>query len=244
MVESCSDLNCGIYRILNLRNGKSYIGSAKNIRKRKNVHFSLLKRNIHHSVKLQHGWNKHQSEVFIFEPVMYCNEEMLIKYEQQFLDFYKPEYNMSMIAGRVEMTKDTLARMRCAQQGEKGNKSKLTEKDVLYIRSSHKTLKELALKFGVHFATIGKIRRGVTWTNLPNSKTFNGNTGKKRTSKMRENLSKLYQGEKSLTAKLTEENVRHIRASTETVKDLALKFGVGRTTIYDIRSGHKWKHLI
>lgn len=42
-----------IYMILNLKNGKKYIGSATNFQRRKTKHLYQLKNNKHHSISLQ-----------------------------------------------------------------------------------------------------------------------------------------------------------------------------------------------
>lgn len=56
-----------IYRILCIKNNKSYIGCCKNFYIRKRTHLQHLTRNNHHSVKLQNAWNKHGSGNFVFE---------------------------------------------------------------------------------------------------------------------------------------------------------------------------------
>ena len=47
----------GIYRIRNLVNNHSYIGSSKELAKRRNLHFSYLKRNAHVNKHLQNAYN-------------------------------------------------------------------------------------------------------------------------------------------------------------------------------------------
>lgn len=42
-------MKCGIYKIINLINGKVYIGQTINYTKRKSRHFLLLKKGIHHN---------------------------------------------------------------------------------------------------------------------------------------------------------------------------------------------------
>lgn len=84
----------GIYQIKNTINNKIYIGSAKNIRIRKNKHFSDLLKNKHHCIKLQNSFNKHGVNNFEFSLLANCPEEYLIKLEQWFLDNLQPEYNI------------------------------------------------------------------------------------------------------------------------------------------------------
>ena len=50
-------------------------------------------------------------------------------------------------------------------------------------------------------------------------------------------------GEDHNLAKFTEDQVMEIRASDERGKDLAKRYGVAQTTIFDIRKGRSWKHL-
>lgn len=86
----------GIYRILNEKTGKFYIGSAKNCRRRSYEHFSMLERGIHPCVPLQRSWNKHSAACFRFE-VIACvpKTEDLISVEQSVLDAFptKQKYN-------------------------------------------------------------------------------------------------------------------------------------------------------
>jgi hypothetical protein len=44
-------------------------------------------------------------------------------------------------------------------------------------------------------------------------------------------------------AKLTEEQVRDIRAATKGIRRLHLQYGVSRSTVDAIRSRRNWRHL-
>lgn len=50
-------------------------------------------------------------------------------------------------------------------------------------------------------------------------------------------------GDRCSLTKLTETQVREIRASTAANGELAQQFGVHPRTIYDVRRGHTWKHI-
>lgn len=52
-------------------------------------------------------------------------------------------------------------------KGEKHSQARLTEADVLAIRESNRTQKELAAEYGMSVRMIGKIKRREKWTHLP-----------------------------------------------------------------------------
>lgn len=89
----------GIYRIINLENDKSYVGSAVNIANRWRRHKNDLKKNKHHSILLQRSFNKYGIDKFKIEILEECCLEKLIEKEQYYIDYYNPEYNICKIAG-------------------------------------------------------------------------------------------------------------------------------------------------
>jgi group I intron endonuclease len=97
----------GIYQIQSIINGKRYIGSAINLRERKNVHFCNLKKNKHHCTKLQHHYNKYGENDLQFSILEFCPIRSLIKHEQYYIDIFHLfsnighplEFNISPIAG-------------------------------------------------------------------------------------------------------------------------------------------------
>lgn len=77
----------GIYKFTNNINGKIYIGSSINLRKRFSNHLKLLKTNSHHSKSFQNAWNKYKEDNFSFEIIedVENSYNLLIK-EQYYLD--------------------------------------------------------------------------------------------------------------------------------------------------------------
>jgi group I intron endonuclease len=84
----------GIYKTENLVNGHCYIGQTKNLKNRKQSHFSSLRKNKHGNGHLQNAYNKYGEESFVFESLLICEVLELTKYEQFFVDFLRPEYNI------------------------------------------------------------------------------------------------------------------------------------------------------
>lgn len=124
--------------------------------------------------------------------------------------------------------------------GQDNPNSILTDDMVVEIRNSHLSHDEAAEYYGVGATTIYKIRMGDTWGHLALSpewaiKRWKEDALKKNTVRQ--------QGSKSTLSKLTEEKVLEILTSPLTAKEMAIKMGVSRVTVYDVRQGYSWKHL-
>lgn len=89
-------MKTGIYKITNQINGKFYVGSSKDLSRRKKDHFRLLKKGTNHSILLQRAVNKYGIDNFIFEVIVECSEELLFTIEQKLVDDLKPEYNIAI----------------------------------------------------------------------------------------------------------------------------------------------------
>jgi len=85
----------GIYKIQSIvKPDRIYIGSAIDITVRWKNHLKLLRRNKHHSVKLQNHYNKYGEFDLQFLILLGCEKEDLVKIEQYFLDSYKHYFNI------------------------------------------------------------------------------------------------------------------------------------------------------
>ena len=79
----------GIYKIINIKNNKVYIGSSENIDQRIKQHIRELKNNKHHSYKLQIDWNKFGEDNFISELLEEINNiELLRERELYWIKFF------------------------------------------------------------------------------------------------------------------------------------------------------------
>lgn len=86
---------CGIYEIFNLKNGKKYIGSSKDLYNRLHEHLHNLKYKKSHNKHLQAAWDKYGEDSFIYNILEYCDIEDQYSREQFYMDFIQPEYNFS-----------------------------------------------------------------------------------------------------------------------------------------------------
>lgn len=118
----------GIYAILNVANGKAYVGSAVRFEKRWREHRATLKRGAHHSAKLQNAWNKYGAESFRFdvlEPVP--DRAMLMAREQFWIDLLQSAsrtgYNVQPYVGQgcrgMEIPPEVRAKTSATMRGRK-----------------------------------------------------------------------------------------------------------------------------
>lgn len=141
-----------IYEIVNIKNNKRYIGSAKDFQRRKRTHLNLLKKQKHHSSKLQNSYNKYGEYHFHF----YIIEEVqdlkdLIVREQFYLDLIKPELNMTLTAGLnssqgLKRSKTTCEKISKALTGKKlsDETKKLLRDANLGKKASEETKKKMS----------------------------------------------------------------------------------------------------
>lgn len=87
---------CGIYIFTNLENGKRYIGSSVDIYNRIHEHIHNLNNNKAHNKHFQNAWNKYGEDCFIYSVLEYCSTDQQFEREQYYIDFIKPEYNLTL----------------------------------------------------------------------------------------------------------------------------------------------------
>lgn len=103
-------MTSGIYMIV-FSNDRYYIGSSKNIEKRRMHHLHSLRNDCHYNTLLQRTWNKHgEGEFLVLEQVEGVREALLSR-EQMYISAAPEEMllNLSRIAEYPECTPEVLA---------------------------------------------------------------------------------------------------------------------------------------
>src|ERR1035437_713631 len=134
----------GVYQIQSkVKPERIYIGSAVNIDNRWKNHLKALRKNTHHSKKLQSHFNKYNESDLQFSVLLGCEKEDLIKVEQYFLDSHNPYFNICKIAGntlgtRRKLSKETCRRMSFARMGDKNPNFGKHQTEFNKLKSSEK----------------------------------------------------------------------------------------------------------
>ena len=95
-------MGCGIYRILNVVNNKSYVGSSINMSSRKYKHFWMLSNGTHDNKYLQKSFDKYGYNHFVFEILEECTYSNLIDRENFYINKFNSNnlslgYNLSLV---------------------------------------------------------------------------------------------------------------------------------------------------
>lgn len=114
----------GIYFLINIENGKLYIGQTVNLRTRISGHFTNLKNGTHCNRHLQYAFNSSGKDSFYPYVAEFCSIEKLTEREQFWIDFFGIDriYNLAPAAGSclgVKHTDETRAKVSAANKGRK-----------------------------------------------------------------------------------------------------------------------------
>jgi group I intron endonuclease len=148
---------CGIYVLKNLKSGKIYVGSSKNVAKRISRHIYLLKNLKHYNNHLQQAFNKSDSvfEIILLEK---CIKENLISREIYWIEFYGSQNNkigynqcdVSINGGNIVTNKTrskishTLLGNKNIWMCDKKNMERITKFESLFQAAEHITKSEIS----------------------------------------------------------------------------------------------------
>jgi group I intron endonuclease len=242
-------MQSGIYAIKNRTNNKMYIGQSVNVRKRKSYHLWLLRTNNHFNPKLQSAFNKYGEENFEFVILEKCNKDELDDKEIKYINRYNTindGYNICEggegSLGRT-LSEETKQKISNANTGRK--------QDEVAKKRKSEIMKELweTAEYRKKMEQRPKPKpwnKGRRHTEEEKKHLSEKLKGRRITEEHKKKLHELYKGEKSLTAKLTEQQVIEIRLrflKGEKQCDIKKDYQVSAQTIYDIVRNRRWRHI-
>lgn len=116
--------------------------------------------------------------------------------------------------------------------GEAHHNASISETMARNIAGDPRVASRISEDTGVSVGVIQRIKKGETWKHLDNVIPSPGLSGRRNP-----------KGSCHGMAKLSENDVRHIRESKKTQDALAAQFGVTQTTISDIQRRKSWRHI-
>ena len=94
----------GVYRLVHVPTGRTYVGSSRNMAQRWAAHRKRLRAGIHENRRLQAVWSAHEETEFLFvvlETLETDNRCELIRREQLWLESLNPYFNLAPTAGSM-----------------------------------------------------------------------------------------------------------------------------------------------
>jgi hypothetical protein len=239
-------MNCGVYKITDIKTGDYYIGSSKNLRVRKNQHYSDMRCGRHTNSHLQRVYNKGRD--LSFEVYIYTRPEDRFIYEQRCLDILKPELNKTLDA-LAPMDGKNHSKEYCEIQRQRalnpnsplkrpeaianrsGDNHYMRQPD--YDKSKHPSKNpEIVAKRNI------KISGDNHYMNNPN---WDRNNHSGKLPKVRAAVSARMTGEKHPQSKLTLEQVIEIILSNKSYSELMAEYGIKRSQVCRIKTRQSWE---
>lgn len=230
-----------VYAFFNKINKKVYIGSSRRLVGRfSNYHRAISKTAKFHSLLLKRVFNKYSRGDFwflILENVE--NPEKIVDREQFYLDKYKPfgkrGYNCATSASSnfgVKHSEETRKKSSLRQQGEKSNRAKLKNADIIGIFHdsawSEMSRDEVARKYKISKRQILEILDRNQWKHIEIEQ---------------ETLDKLKERRCKRLSKRDSEEIANRLKNGEEPSKLSKDFGVPVCNIHNINKGRSYPHL-
>lgn len=238
-------MKSGIYKITNVKNGKFYIGSAKDIERRWWEHKNDLLKNKHKNSKLQHAWDfygENNFEFIILENVM---EHELFQREQFYLDVFKPYmrnigYNITPKASggdnfthnpnKEKILKNMISANNVGHMHGKKHSDETKEKQRNRAVGRY-TLEWFVVKYGTDNGTLKYKERNEKLANRNINYSYdNGLKGKKRGSMSDEMKHKISERKRNFAIRKNE-FINDLKNNNLTNNELYEKYNISLTTI-------------
>ncbi|NRD80266.1 GIY-YIG nuclease family protein [Bacillus sp. BRMEA1] len=258
---------CGIYSIKNIKNGKIYIGSSRNIKNRWWQHRSLLNKNEHYNHYLQRAWNKYGESSFEFTIEEQVNDpNYLISTEQIWIDKYQsflPQngYNIcsnasntlgvfhsdeskKIIGLRSKERNAVKSILGMKRMGEEHGNAKINDHDAKIIKLLFKdgrlTAREIGNIFGIVKENVLLIGKNLSWKHIDINQT--DKLPDEYINKLEEIISN-----RIIKTKINDEEVKCIKLLSEETSllkmEIARLFGISFSYVSGILGNEKRRNI-
>lgn len=256
LIIGVNEMKSGIYKITNKINGKFYIGSSVDVKRRWYMHKFDLRKGKHHSPYLQNAWDKHGEENFVFSVLFETKKELLVEKEQELLDMtkcYNREigYNIGKVAGAAFTGKThTEEAKRKISEANRGNThSAETRRKIAETSRGRVHSKETREKISKLMKGRPSPMKGRKATEETKRKMSKSLKGIKKSAEWKKKIGDAQRGAKNHASKLTEEQVVAIKKELfskdrkRSQSAIAKAYGVSAVIISQIKTGARWAHI-
>ena len=254
----------GVYKIVNCKDGKFYIGSSVDIEKRFNSHRKALIEGKHNNEYLQNAWNKYGEDSFDFIVIEEVNDiNELRNRETYYLQTtnctdHSIGYNLlnnANVGLGVSASKEVRKKISEACSGSKnGNYGrKHTEEELIrmhnnrwgegYIRKPRKSVRKTPEELAISRQRMSELMKGRIVSQETREKIRQSRLGKKASLELRQKYSEQRRGSKNGNSKLSKEQVLEIYEKMNSginYKDVCAEYGIGQCWAYKIKRKEHW----
>ena len=193
-----------VYMILNVVNGKAYVGSTNSFHYRKIAHIYALNKGTHFNVHLQNAWDKYGSSSFSFFIIAEATDRTRFILESWFIKSFQCQYNVVKeidLNGMPRHSVQTIERMSASRRGKKQKIEHVAKRAAALIGRKYSA---------AHRAAISDGKKGVKFTDAHRDALRRARIGKSLSAAAKLKLSLANTG-KTLSA----EHKRKIRESNK-----------------------------
>ena len=223
----------GIYGIVNLNDGRVYVGQAEHLWLRCEQHFRALRRGDHRNLRLQRAYHRDGEPLFKFFIIEFCDLAVIDKRESYWIAVHEKRYNVCLEGSSrrgVKASDESRAKMSAAKKGK-------TPHHLMTPESRKKAVATYTARWHeIHpnkqsAETIAKrsATQKARWAITPKKKM--SDEAKKKMSESAKN--RTVHG----NTKYSNELISLIANDARSLVELASYYGVSKTHIYRIKSG-------
>jgi group I intron endonuclease len=267
IIKITKEFKCiGIYKILNLLNGKFYIGSSVDIHNRLMHHRKRLRGGYHSNQHLQRAYNKYKEENFEFIILeVIADKNNLLDREQYWIDVtkcYEEEIGYNLVKSALAPMFGKVFTVEHRENISKNRKGKTSGVNHhMYGKQGHMTGKKhsdeakgkISIKSKEYWTEENRFKKSQNMKNKiekdPSIKDRLASyiAGREMPQEEKDKISERMMGSKHHNAKLTEDIVKEIKIMLREGfprKEISKIYNISENDVGRIARGERWKHVL